>query len=924
MIRRRRLAQAIRNVKEMVGRHCRQMGSTPHEDLSIKDFFEPLEPRVLLSGSAVTDPIILDELEVEVLITEDRPGDADGDSFVDATDLNILAVNWHKPVTGGISDADFDESGFVNATDLNILALNWHKGPLDLTRRFVVQAKLLEPTIEGGTALLEFSVRPTSIPARITPVIVSYSTESRDAEVGEDFDFRSGQFVLNENTRSHVVPINLREDGVFEGDEKFVVVADLDFQLEDNGRIIGGLDPTLRPVITIQDNEPLPTVSINDVRVLEGDGGTRNANFTMSLDIPSKFDIRVRGVTSRGTARESGAAGAGEGGSNPLNPEDFVSTNRNVTFSPGEQSRPYTVEVNGDHVFEGDPDAGDRVEDFFVNLALLSSSQQAQITDNQGRGVIIDDDDIAHVTIDDVSVVEGDAGQKVARFRITREGAIGRPVNMLAQTIDGAGTATPNVDYCPNSGSIDFGETGIIRHFEVCIIGDTAVEGPETFPVQLSGAPSHVRFNRALATGTILEDDLRMTISDVTVTEPNLHEPHAIATFDINLSQDSPGGVKVTVVELKGITATPDLDFVNQVDGQIMDPFPRPISIPDGESKISVSVKVIGDAIIERTETFSVELGFPINARLDDPIGIGTILDNDLPVVQQVGVAQRDRVSNELAVGITWLLDNDQYGGAAEKTFHPFGLSNGAAIEHIPIPLDFDGDGFTEIAVADNNHARKDFFPGFMLWYIDSNHNGAADENPSVIAFGLTDPAFGHIPLPGNWRLKKPGDELAVLQVRAGGGYDLLIDVEHDGIGAEAVVAYPLIEPGDVPVVGDWDNDGIDELGVVRRNFSSGLLDWHLDYNGDGSQWEHTISFGLSGTVGNPSEDIPVVGNWNGLGGDEVGVVRPNRARGGLDWHLSLDNNGVDPDRVLEFGLADWGHIPVVGDWGKYPLDNPG
>ena len=56
------------------------------------------------------------------------PGDANGDGQVDAADLNILAINWQKMVTGGPAEGDFNASGTVDAADLNELALNWQFG----------------------------------------------------------------------------------------------------------------------------------------------------------------------------------------------------------------------------------------------------------------------------------------------------------------------------------------------------------------------------------------------------------------------------------------------------------------------------------------------------------------------------------------------------------------------------------------------------------------------------------------------------------------------------------------------------------------------------------------------------------------------------------------------------------------------------
>jgi C1A family cysteine protease len=58
--------------------------------------------------------------------------------------------------------------------------------------------------------------------------------------------------------------------------------------------------------------------------------------------------------------------------------------------------------------------------------------------------------------------------------------------------------------------------------------------------------------------------------------------------------------------------------------------------------------------------------------------------------------------------------------------------------------------------------------------------------------------------------------------------------------------------PGDTPIVGDWDNDGVTEPGIFRS--STGY--WYLDYNTDGTSDKKFL-------FGGGSEDMPVVGNWN-------------------------------------------------------------
>jgi len=74
-----------------------------------------------------------------------------------------------------------------------------------------------------------------------------------------------------------------------------------------------------------------------------------------------------------------------------------------------------------------------------------------------------------------------------------------------------------------------------------------------------------------------------------------------------------------------------------------------------------------------------------------------------------------------------------------------------------------------------------------------------------------------------------------------------------DGTPADKI--YGFGATGDVPVSGDWDNDGADEIGVFR---SPGI--WILDYNGnfgwDGTPTDKIYGFGATG-------DNPVIGKWS-------------------------------------------------------------
>jgi hypothetical protein len=168
--------------------------------------------------------------------------------------------------------------------------------------------------------------------------------------------------------------------------------------------------------------------------------------------------------------------------------------------------------------------------------------------------------------------------------------------------------------------------------------------------------------------------------------------------------------------------------------------------------------------------------------------------------------------------------------------------------------------------------------------------------------FGKT----GDIPVVGDWN-NDGFDEIGVFRIVNGQGRWYL-DLNGNGVwepGLDAVYTN-FGKTGDIPVVGDWNNDGFDEIGVFR--IVNGQGRWYLDLNGNGV-WEPGLdavytNFGQAG-------DIPVVGKWNGDSLDKIGVFR-----NGI-WYLDLQGNmtweGVSVDRRYLFGLAE--DIPVVGRW---------
>jgi hypothetical protein len=84
------------------------------------------------------------------------------------------------------------------------------------------------------------------------------------------------------------------------------------------------------------------------------------------------------------------------------------------------------------------------------------------------------------------------------------------------------------------------------------------------------------------------------------------------------------------------------------------------------------------------------------------------------------------------------------------------------------------------------------------------------------------------------------------------------LDVNGNGRWDTEDVQVTFGKNGDVPVVGDFDGDGIDEIGVFRDGR------WTIDINGNRELDAQDFVFQLG-----DASDLPVVGDFDGDGTDE-------------------------------------------------------
>ncbi len=103
---------------------------------------------------------------------------------------------------------------------------------------------------------------------------------------------------------------------------------------------------------------------------------------------------------------------------------------------------------------------------------------------------------------------------------------------------------------------------------------------------------------------------------------------------------------------------------------------------------------------------------------------------------------------------------------------------------------------------------------------------------------------------------------------------------------------------GTVPIVGDWNGDGIDDTGTFDRDTAT----WSLHYGlSAGAADAGVFQFGRP-------DSIPVVGDWNGDGRDDIGTFFKGT------WSLRYGAS-PGPANAGTFNFGDKNGVPVAGDW---------
>ncbi len=383
----------------------------------------------------------------------------------------------------------------------------------------------------------------------------------------------------------------------------------------------------------------VPTAAISDVAVVEGNTGTRNAVFKVTLTNPGTSAVTMSYATFDGSA----AAGS-----------DYVAASGTLTIPTGTTSRTLSISVKGDMTTEGD-------ESFVVTL---SNATNAVIDDNQGQGTILDDDQVGQFELGAAAYNVSEAAT-AALVTVKRSGKIG------GGSIDYAtsdGSATAGSDYTVSSGTLTFGPNVVSKTISVPIAHDATHEPAETLLVRLSNAqgPGSALGPQDTAVVTITDNDA----------VPLLR--FSAAAYGVS---ESGGSAVLTVKRTGGSSASATVDYATSdgsaSGGQDYAATSGTLSFGPGAVATTLAVPITDDQGPEAAETFLVTLG---NAQPTTGAALGTlksatvkITDND----QGLAFTSATYAANEDAAKA--IVTVKRTGGTAGTLTVDYGVTGGSA-----------------------------------------------------------------------------------------------------------------------------------------------------------------------------------------------------------------------------------------------------
>lgn len=492
---------------------------------------------------------------------------------------------------------------------------------------------------------------------------------------------------------SHVVSIVIPKiDLVDELDEYMTV----EFFNPSTGLEFGTETPVLSiPVIALDSTNASDTdiLIVSDPVIIEGDSGTRDAVFTVTLSEPAANAFDLDYETRDGSA---------EAGS------DYTAVAGTLSFSTGEQSKTVTVPILSDGTSE-------TAELFSLVVApAVAAVTPNSMTQTVGEATILDDDIGSRPVIS----LHTDSGPEeefsgTVTFAITLSSPSSQDVS-VSWRLKGDTAEFGDVRLLTDDsfGTVTFAPGETYKTLRVAAtLDDADAETDEAVTLELYNPTGAGRFEGRApilsTTSALLDNDAVSDTPTIAVSNPVILEPDGgsrTASFDIRLSTPATENLTFDYATVDG-SAVAGSDYVGRSGT---------ITFVEGQQFANVRVAITGDTTAEGAEFFGLSLtqtgGASVTVR--DDTGTARILDNDNGALPQLHLEVTQGATEGSVMQVTYTLSETTDQDVTFLLRPVFGTASAADLDStfaqtVTIAAG-EQSGTVDIAIAEDDTAEGD------------------------------------------------------------------------------------------------------------------------------------------------------------------------------------------------------------------------
>jgi len=421
-------------------------------------------------------------------------------------------------------------------------------------------------------------------------VTVNYITNDGTATLGLDYLADSGTLSFSPNQTQATFTISILDDTLDELAETVV----LTLSNPSAGLVLGNPN---QAILSIMDNDNTPLVQFNQPNYVANEAAGLTT-LTMTLNTASSLTVTAFYSPTDGTA---------------LANQDYLAQPDNVTFLPGQITRPLTLTLINDSLPEPNK--------YFT--VAITQANNAQIDSPNLVTVTLQSEDLPTVQFSNATYQANESAGAVL-VTVTLSTSVGHAIIINYATQNG--TATTNNDYLPISGILTFLPGQINQTISLNIVDDLLQESDETVQFTLANPTGATFGTPATALLTIHDDD----------------GPPQISFSQNNYLIDEQSGLAIITVSLTTVSALPiSVDYATlnntALAGQDFTAINGTLTFTPSQTILTVTVPITDNAINQPNRAFWLNLSNPINGTLANPTvqTAVTIVDNDpMPTVQ--------------------------------------------------------------------------------------------------------------------------------------------------------------------------------------------------------------------------------------------------------------------------------------------------